>query len=417
MKNNYLNQILKDVKEASQAISKLSSEQKKKLLITMAENLLEKKSIILEANRKDVLETKKKGAPSAFLDRLNLTEKGFKGIIDQLKTVAKLSDSVGETIEEKELPNGVYLVKRRFPIGVILMIYESRPNVTVDVAGLCLKSGNAVILKGGSEAINTNKELVKCLHAALENFNLSLNGIALLENISHKDVNYLLRQNKFIDVAIPRGSYNLTESVARHSRMPILYHSSGGARMYVDQSANLEKALKICINAKTQRTGVCNALDVLLVHKKIAANLLPLIDKAMEEKNFEVRADREAKKYMIHAKLAKKRDFKTEFLDTILAVRVVDNVNEAIDFIKIRSHGHTEILMANDNNIVNKFISEIDAAGLMINCSSRLHDGGEFGMGAEMGTATGKLHARGPVGIKELTTYKWIAFGNGQVRE
>lgn len=417
MKNYQLNQILRQTKTASHVISKLTAKQKKELLLAMADKLLAEKSPILKANKKDVSNTKKKGATSAFIDRLTLTDKGFDGIINQLQAVAKMPDSIGENIEEKRLPSGLRLIKKRFPLGVIFMIYESRPNVTVDVAGLCLKSGNAVILKGGSEAINTNKELIRCLHSVLEKFNLPLASLSLLENISHKEINYLLKQNEYIDVVIPRGSYSLTTNVAKHARIPILYHASGGARMYVDKSADIKEAINICVNAKTQRTGVCNALDVLLVHKDIADNLLPQIDKIMHVKQFEVRADKKAKKYMHFANLAKATDFKTEFLDSILAVKIVNSSNDALEFIKEHSHGHTEVLVTNNNKLIDTFISEVDAAGLMINCSSRLHDGGEFGMGAEMGTATGKLHARGPVGVRELTTYKWIAFGNGQIRK
>lgn len=416
MKKNVVS-LLKQTKDASVEIGILSSQQKKKLLLQMAQKLLDNRASILKENARDVEATKKKGKTNAFIDRLTLTEKGFQGMLDQLKIVAELPDVVGEIIEEKTLPNGIHLMKKRFPLGVILMIYESRPNVTVDVAGLCLKSGNAVILKGGSEAKNTNKIVVKLLHEVLRSFHLPTATITFLENISHEEVNYLLKQNKFIDVVIPRGSYSLTTSVAKHARVPILYHASGGARMYVDKSADIKQALAICVNAKTQRTGVCNALDVLLVHKDVAKELLPLIDTAMHEKSFEVRADIPAQKYMKYAKKAAVKDFNTEFLDAILAVKVVQNANEAIDFIKTHTHGHTETLIAKDEHVINTFVANIDAAGLMINCSSRLHDGGEFGMGAEMGTATGKLHARGPVGVKELTTYKWIAYGNGQIRK
>ncbi|HSW97475.1 MAG TPA: glutamate-5-semialdehyde dehydrogenase [Candidatus Saccharimonadales bacterium] len=417
MKNNLLDHILKQTKEASSSVAKLDAKQKKALLLTMADTLINEKSAILAANKKDIELTKKKKATSAFIDRLTLTEKGFQGMVDQLRIVANLPDYIGEIIEEKTLLNNIDLVKKRFPLGVILMIYESRPNVTVDVAGICLKSGNAVILKGGTEAQNTNKAIITCLHAVLEKYALPLASITFLENISHQEIHYLLRQKQFIDVVIPRGSYLLTTSVAKHARIPILYHSAGGARMYIDKSANVQASLKVFLNAKTQRTGVCNALDVVLVHKDIAYTLLPLIDKELYKKQFEVRADKEAKKYMPHAKNAHARDFKTEFLDSILAVKVVDDANQAINFIKNHTHGHTEIIMSEDREMINSFISEVDAAGLMINCSSRIHDGGEFGMGAEMGTATGKLHARGPVGVRELTTYKWIAYGNGQVRE
>ncbi|MGH7245637.1 MAG: glutamate-5-semialdehyde dehydrogenase, partial [Candidatus Levyibacteriota bacterium] len=256
-----------------------------------------------------------------------------------------------------------------------------------------------------------------CIHTVLTKFAVKKEAITFLDNMTHADVAELLSRNDLVDVVIPRGSYNLTSAVAKNSRIPILYHASGGATMYVDKSADIKNAIAICMNAKTQRTGVCNALDVLVVNKAIAAKLLPVLDEKITEKNFEIRADSKAKKYMKHAKLAGKDDFTTEFLDSILAVKVVDTATEALQFIKTRTHRHTEILVAKDKKLIDTFVQEIDAAGLMINCSSRLHDGGEFGMGAEMGTATGKLHARGPVGVRELTTYKWIAYGNGQVRK
>lgn len=415
--SNTLDAQLKLVKQASFEVARLSAKNKKQLLLTIAKNLREHKEEIFQANMIDVRNTKKRGATSAFVDRLTLTEKGFAGMVAQLEIVAKLQDATGEIIEEKTLLNGIHLQKMRFPLGVIAMIYESRPNVTIDVAGLCIKSGNAVILKGGSEAATTNRVLVKYIHRVLEAFHIAKETVMLLDNATHKTVDEMLKRNDIIDVVIPRGSYALTTAVAQESRIPILYHASGGARMYVDRSANVQQALEICVNAKTNRTGVCNALDTVLVHKDLAKTFLIKLDKELLGKGFEVRSDRNAKEYMEHATLAKKEDFSTEFLDSIVAVKVVDNAQDALFFIKSHTHGHTEILAAKDTKIIDAFIHEIDAAGLMINCSSRLHDGGEFEMGAEMGTATGKLHARGPVGIRELTTYKWIAFGNGQVKQ
>jgi len=414
---NDLDGKLREAKKASFAIAKLSAKKKETLLLTIAESLKQHKQAILKANALDVSQTKEKGASSAFIDRLTLSEKGFAGMVSQLKTVAHLPDVLDEVIEQRTLANGIELKKVRFPLGLIAMIYESRPNVTVDAAGLCLKAGNAVILKGGSEAINTNRILVQCIHEVLASQQISPAAVTLLDKASHADIDEMLTRNDIIDVVIPRGSYELTTAVAKKSRVPILYHAAGGARMYVDKSADSKQALEICVNAKTNRTGVCNALDMVLVHQNIAEAFLKELDDLISAKGFEIRADARAKKYMQHAKDAYEKDFSTEFLDTILAVKVVDDADEAIDFIKTHTHGHTEVLAAKDDEVIDTFIHDIDAAGLMINCSSRLHDGGEFEMGAEMGTATGKLHARGPVGVRELTTYKWIAFGNGQIKK
>jgi len=407
---------LQQVKNVSYKLARLSAQEKTQILLSLAVCLQKHKGEILVANNEDVRRAKKNGATAAFLDRLTLSQKTFEGMITQLKTVAKIADPVGEILEQLELANGINLRKMRFPLGVILMIYESRPNVTIDAASLCLRSGNVAVLKGGSEAYNTNKALVACIRSVMRQYNVDESAVTFLEKVTHADVEEILQRNDLIDMVIPRGSYTLTSAVAEKSRIPILYHSSGGARMYIDESANLKKALEICINAKTNRTGVCNALDMVLIHTNVAKKILPLLDKALEEKGFQIRADKKAKKYMVHAINATNKDFETEFLDSILAVRIVESADEAIAFIKTHTHGHTEVLAAEDKRVVSRFISEIDAAGLMINCSSRLHDGGEFGLGAEMGIATGKFHARGPVGARELTTYKWIAYGNGQIK-
>lgn len=407
---------LRLAKQASSAVSALSASTKKQVLVAIAQELETHKKKIFEANAKDVKNAKNAGKSAAFLDRLTLSPSGFKGMIEQLQIVANLPDVSGEVIEKKLLKNGIHLKKVRFPIGVIAMIYESRPNVTIDVAGLCIKSGNAVILKGGSEAAQTNKLLVDRMHTVFKRFKLPSSVVTFLENITHEQVEELLKRSDLIDVVIPRGSYALTSAVAEKSRIPILYHASGGARMYVDKSADIEQSLAICLNAKTNRTGVCNALDTVLVHEKIAEAFLTKLDPRLYALGFVARADERAMRYMKHAEKAVKEDFSTEFLDNILAVKVVKDAKEAIDFIKSHTNGHTEVLASKDQEVTDAFIREIDAAGLMINCSSRLHDGGEFEMGAEMGTATGKLHARGPVGVRELTTYKWIAYGNGQLK-
>ncbi len=429
---------LKKIKRSSQELIKLSAEKREAVLVKIAEELKNHKEEILEANKKDVLETKKKGETTAFIDRLTLSEKGFDGMVGQLLSVAKQEDVLGEIIEERILENGIVLKKKRFSLGVIMMIYESRPNVTIDVIGICIKSGNAVILKGGSEALHTNTVLVRCVHTILKEYFISTNTVTFLDSVSHQDVSDILKQTEYIDMVIPRGSYALTSAIAKESRIPVMYHASGGARMYVDKSANIKQALEICINAKTQRTGVCNALDIVIVHKKNAKEFLFLLTKELKKRKLELRADRKAMAVILNLfqdllvsegipdqvrndnliiKKAENKDFSTEFLDAILAVKVVDSAKEAIRFIEHTTHHHTEILAAEEAKVIDEFINTIDSAALMINCSSRLHDGGEFGLGAEMGIATGKLHARGPVGVKELTTYKWIAIGCGQVRK
>lgn len=411
-----LEEQLQKAREASQQLAKLSSRDREQLLLDIAQKLTHNKKNILAANAVDVREAENSRKTNAFINRLALTSSGFDGMLEQLTSVASQEDPLGENIEEKTLGNGVKLVKRRFPIGVILMVYESRPNVTIDAMGICVKSGNAVVLKGGSESKKTNEAMMQCVSVVLQKYKVP-SAVTYLHDISHEEVAELLERSDLIDVVIPRGSESLTTAVAKESRIPILYHAAGGARMYIDKTANLEDSLDVALNGKTQRTGVCNALDCVVVHREIAKDFLPKLDLALFEKNFEIRADSIAKQYMPHAKEASEKDFSTEFLDSILAVKVVDSAREAIEYIKKTSHGHTEVLMANDNQVIDAFINEVDAAGLMINCSSRLHDGGQFAMGAEMGTATGKLHARGPVGVKELTTYKWIAYGNGQIRQ
>ena len=416
MKANELNNILIKVKKASYVIGQISPREKASVIMSIEKTLRNNKESILKANLRDVNKSQKSGATGAFIDRLRITEAGFDGILRELKAVSKFPEPVGEVVERRSLPNGIQLQKKRFPLGVILMIYESRPNVTIDAASLCLKSGNAVILKGGSEAYQTNQVMITLIHKVLVKFGIPVNAITLLKPISHSDIKKLLKRSDIIDVVIPRGNYGLTTTVAKESQIPVLHHASGGARMYIDKTANLDIALSVCVNAKTQRVGVCNALDVVLVHKDIAKRLLLTLDKSLHEKKVQVRADLRAKKIMTHSILAKDKDYETEFLDHIIAVKIVDSADEGINFIKKHTHGHTEVIIAKSANLIQKFITEIDAAGIMINCSSRLHDGGEFGMGAEMGTATGKLHARGPVGARELTTYKWIAYGQGQIR-
>lgn len=419
--NKQLEKRLLLAKQASLEIVKLSAKKRIKILLEIAKELKKHKEEIFEANKKDVEETKQKGKTNAFIERLTLSEKGFAGMLLQLETVAKLDDVLGETIEQRVLKSGIRLKKVRFALGVIAAIYESRPAITVDFAGLCIKSGNAIILKGGSESIHTNRVLIRCIYVALKKCNISSGEVTFLDNASHKMVADMLQRNDLIDVVIARGSFALTTAVAAQTKIAMLYHAAGGARAYVDKSANIQMAIDLVVNAKTQRNSVCNALDCVVVHRDIAREVLTKLAKRDELNNVEIRADNAAlqilKQFRNNIRLASDKDFATEFLDAIIAVKVVKNGEEALAFIQKHSHHHTEMVIAKDKKVIKRFIQEIDAAALMINCSSRFNDGGEFGMGAEMGTATGKLHARGPVGIRELTTYKWVAYGNGQVRK
>jgi glutamate-5-semialdehyde dehydrogenase len=315
-------------------------------------------------------------------------------MIHQTEAIARSNDPIGEIIEKRVLKNGVLLLKKRVPLGVIGIIYESRPNVTLDVAALCLKSGNACVLKGGSDCLNSNRALVSCIHQALQKTGIPKEAVTFLDTANRSIVLKMLKQHQFIDVLIPRGGYELVRKVAEQSTIPLLYHAQGGARIYVDESANIKKAIAVCVNAKINRPGTCNSLDTILVHKKIAKTFLPLLAAKFMTANVEIRGDAETRK-VIQASRANEVDFKTEFLSLIVSRKVVND----------------------DKAIIKKFTALIDAAALFINCSTRLHDGGVFGLGAEMGIATGKLHARGPVGLRDLATYKWVVYGNGEIRK
>lgn len=412
----HLTALLRKTKRAAQKVATLSAQEKNAALVALVKILKENKLSIDAENKKDMARARKNNRTSAFVDRLTITPKRFAEMLRQLKTIARLPDPVGELIEQRTLKNGVLLHKVRVPLGVIGIIYESRPNVTIDVAALCLKSGNACVLKGGTDSLKSNRALVACIHEALEKTAMPQETVTFLDTTNRSVVAKLLHQNDFLDVIIPRGGYELVRKVAEESTIPVLYHAEGGARIYVDESADIDMAVAICVNAKANRPGTCNALDTVLVHQKVAKTFLPLLAKKFAAPNVEIRGDEKTQK-IIHAKPAHKQDFETEFLNLIISIKVVDTPDEALDFIARYSKKHSEGIVAKNASVIKKFISAIDAAALFVNCSTRLHDGGIFGLGAEMGIATGKLHARGPVGLRELTTYKWVAYGKGQVRE
>jgi glutamate-5-semialdehyde dehydrogenase len=415
MKAN-LQEKLRHTKRAALVVSRLSTEKKNQILYDIAENIARNKHHILQENKRDVVKAQSVGLGSAFVDRLTLDDGIFAQMVDQIKQIAKLPDPVGKVIEQKVLKNGMKLKKVGTPLGVIGVIYESRPNVTVDVAALAIKSGNTAVLKGGPEAINSNRALVNQVHKALLKNDVPTETIVFLDTTDRRIVDQMLKQRSLIDVIVSRGGYELTKKVAESSTIPVLYHSAGGARIYIDESADLNVALRVCINAKTNRPAACNSLDTIVVHKKIARQFIGKFCDAMKLHGVEALGDAEARK-IVQLKKATKRDWDREFLNLVVAIKVVENVDRAIEFIRKHSKGHSEGIIAENQAIVKKFTESIDAAALFVNCSTRLHDGWTFGLGAEVGISTGKLHARGPTGLKEITTYKWIAYGQGQVRQ
>ncbi len=411
-----LRHILTHTRLASESLRKLSSQDRAAILLDLAASLEHNKKKILAANARDVVRAQHNHTSPAFIDRLTLGEHTFHNMVHQVRSVAKQPDVLGEVIEQRTVANGVRLEKRRIPLGVIGIIYEARPNVTIDVTALCVKSGNAAVLKGGSDAQQTNLALMHCVHEALTQHHLAPETISFLDTADHRTVGRLLRQVGLLDVIIPRGGYELVRRVVNESKIPVLYHAAGGARIYVDHSGDQQLALRILVNAKTQRPATCNSLDTVIVEESLLADFLPKLAAALHERGVELRADTLANA-ILHVRKATPQDYDTEFLGPVIAVKTVKDVHEAIGFIEKHSKGHSEGIIAQNPQVIQEFVDHIDAAGIFVNCSPRLHDGGIFELGAEMGIATGKLHARGPVGVKELTTYKWIAYGTGQVRE
>lgn len=382
----------------------------------MAKAIRERAESILSENRRDMEKAKKAKHPPAFLDRLLLDEKRVDQMAKALEEIAALPDPVGEVMEESVRPNGLRIRKVRVPIGVILMIYESRPNVTAEAAGLCLKSGNAVILRGGSEAARSNAALAGILREALSREGLPEAAIQVVPTASRAAVGALLKMDRWIDLVIPRGGEKLIEAVRRKSRVPVLAHGKGVCHVYVDEAADLRMAEEIAFNAKVQRPGVCNAMETLLVHRKIAPSFLPGMIRRYREAGVEIRGCPQTRRLAPSVKPAKESDWSTEYLDKILSVKVVDSLPEAVDHIRKYGSAHSDSIVTGDEAAARRFLSEVDSAAVFWNASTRFSDGGEFGMGAEIGISTQKLHARGPMGLRELTSYKFVVVGSGQVR-
>ncbi len=412
----YALKIAEAARDASRRVSVLSAEEKNLALRAIAERLLESAGEIAAANRKDLEAGEQAGLSSALLDRLRVTPERLKGMSDGLRRVAELPDPIGKVIDERVRPNGLKISRVRASIGVIAIIYESRPNVTVDAAGLCLKSGNAVILRGGKDAINSNLALASVMKEALSGTACPPAAVQLLGVTDRKVVDELLRLDRQIDVVIPRGGEGLIRKVVEKSTIPVIKHYQGICHIYVGPTAPVEMALEIVDNAKTQRPGVCNAVETLLVDSRIAASFLPPLAERLVSKGVELRGCPRTREVLSEIGEAKEEDWSAEYLDLILAVKVVEGVEEAIEHINKYGSGHSDAVVTRDEEEAELFLSRVDSAAVFVNASTRFTDGGEFGLGAEIGISTDKLHARGPMGLEELTTYKWIVRGEGQIR-
>ena len=407
----------KKAKEASRVLAKTSTDVKNKALLNIARKLEESLEKIVSINSEDMSAGKKAGLAKALLNRLELNEKRINSMAKGLREVSRLEDPVGEVIGIKKRPNGLEVGKIRVPLGVIGIIYEARPNVTVDVAGLCLKAGNAVLLRGGSEAFKSNQVLTKIIQDAITEEGLPGESVQLVQTTDRTAVGVMFKMNDYLDVLIPRGGAGLIQRVVQESSVPVIETGVGNCHVYVDSRADIDMALRIVYNAKTDYPAVCNAAETLLIHKDIAEEFLPLIYKKFSENNVELRGCSASRKIISDIKEATEDDWYEEYLDYIMAVKIVDDIDDAINHIYKYGSKHSESIVTSSYLDANKFLKEVDAAAVYVNASTRFTDGGEFGMGAEIGISTQKLHARGPMGLKELTSTKFIIRGNGQIRE
>ncbi|MEE0204676.1 MAG: glutamate-5-semialdehyde dehydrogenase [Oscillospiraceae bacterium] len=412
-----LEQIGKQAKAAARRLAACTTEEKNRALLAMAESIERHTEEILSANEKDMTAAREKGMNDTMLDRLQLTGERVKGMAAGLRDVAALPDPVGRVLSDQVRPNGLHLVKVAVPIGVIAVIYEARPNVTADSAALCLKSGNAVILRGGKEAISSNIAIAKAMRSALETAGLPADSIQLIEDTTHESANALMHLNQYVDVLIPRGSQRLIRATVEQSTVPVIQTGSGVCHIYVDKAADPEMAAEIIENAKTSRPSVCNAAECMLIHKDIAPRVLPLIADRLAAKHTQIRGDARVMDILGNrATPATEEDWGKEYLDYIMAARIVDSLEEAMEYIYRYSTGHSECIVTDDPAAAEKFLNGVDAAAVYHNASTRFTDGGEFGLGAEIGISTQKLHARGPLGLNELTSMKYKVYGEGQIR-
>lgn len=406
----------KNAKEASYILANLTTTDKDRALESMAKNLLENADNIIEENKKDLKKAVENGTSKAMLDRLSLDKSRIEGMADGLMQIINLQDPVGEVIGMWNRPNGLQIGQKRVPIGVIGIIYEARPNVTCDAAGLCLKSGNAVILRGGKEAINSNIAIIKALRQGLKEANIPEDAVQLVEDTSREVATEMMKLNDYIDVLIPRGGAGLIKAVVNNATVPVIETGTGNCHIYIDSECDFEMAKNIVVNAKTSRPAVCNAAESLVIHEDVAEELLPILAQALRDKGVVLRGDKRAREIVKDMEEATEEDFYKEYLDYIMSVKVVKDIDEAIAHINKYNTGHSEAIVTKNYENSQKFLQRVDAAAVYVNASTRFTDGAEFGFGAEIGISTQKLHARGPMGLKELTTIKYIIFGNGQIR-
>lgn len=414
--NNQLLEIVKHSFIAAKKLAKLNSAKKDESLLAMADQLIHYKELILNANKTDIENARSKQLPEAMIDRLLLTPERIDSMANAIREVVELPDPVGKFSDQRIRPNGLNVKMMSIPLGVIAIIYEARPNVTSDAASLCIKSGNAVILRGGSEAFNSNIEIVKALRQGIESTNVDPAILSFIPTTDRDAMLELLKLDEYIDLVIPRGGEGLIRFVAENSRIPVIKHYKGVCHLFVDEAADQDTAINILIDGKTSRPGVCNALETMLVHKNIASEFLPKAEAALNSKNVEIRGCLNTIKILPEIKPAVEDDYYAEYLSLIISVKIVDGIDEAVNHIEKYGSNHTEVIVTNDVETANKFIKEVNSSSVMVNASSRFADGGELGLGAEIGISTTKLHAYGPMGLDALTTKKFVVIGEGQTR-
>ena len=412
----YMRNVGERARVASRAVAKASAGEKNAALFELARIIEDEASTILDANARDMRAARESKLEEALLDRLELNQGRIAAMADGVRQVAALPDPVGEMFDLKMRPSGIQVGRMRVPLGVVAIIYESRPNVTADAASLCLKSGNACILRGGSEALHSNQAIARCIQRALRDTGLPPDAVQVVETADREAVGHMLTMPQFVDVVIPRGGKGLVAFVAENARVPVIKHLDGNCHVYVDGEADLEKAIAIAVNAKTQRYGTCNTMETLLVDAPIAQRLLPDLGRIYAGHGVELRGCERTRKILPQARPAKPEDWDTEYLAPILAIKVVDGLDQAIDHITRHGSQHTDAIVSENYSKVRRFLREVDSASVMVNASTRFADGYEYGLGAEIGISTDKFHARGPVGLEGLTSVKWVVLGDGHVR-
>lgn len=415
--NEYMQELGRAAREASRAMAKASTQEKNQALLAISAAIVSKRAELKAANAEDMANGQKNGLDAALLDRLELTDERIDTMLEGLQQVASLTDPVGEITGLKYLPSGIQVGKMRVPLGVIGIIYESRPNVTIEAASLCLKSGNAAILRGGSEAIAANQVLAECIRIGLKAANLPETAVQVVSTTDRAAVGALISMPEFVDVIVPRGGKGLIERISQDAKVPVIKHLDGVCHVYIDQQADHSKAMNICLNAKTHRYGTCNTMETLLVHQALAADILPELQGIYSAHNVELRGCERTLAVLSDIKAASEDDWYEEYLAPILAIKVVDNIDQAIAHINKYGSHHTDSIITENYTLARQFLTEVDSSSVMVNASTRFADGFEYGLGAEIGISTDKIHARGPVGLDGLTSEKYVVLGNGEIRK